>query len=195
MSPVEATSIALGVIGIGLNIYLALISPEWRDTHKSIVSLGHWIGLALIGIGAYLLLYALIPSMQGDPMFPKVSILFGVILAVGGMMALFVSPSKSQGGPSKATGDRPEQAVQEPVVGLDVYGNGQSGPALDIQSNGTPSAPSIGSESTVYAQPGQSAIGTRVIQNGPGTGMRVIQNGPGVGFRSTVIVGNPPEQK
>lgn len=75
------------------------------------------------------------------------------------------------------------------VVGLDVSGDHQGGVAMDIQSTGTAEAPSLGGESVVHAPAGQGAIGTRIIQSGPGTGMRVIQNGPGVGFRSVVITG------
>lgn len=75
------------------------------------------------------------------------------------------------------------------IIGHSVVGNNQGGAALEIQSHGTSQNPSVGAEVSVMAPAGQSVIGTRVIQNGPGTGMRVIQNGPGVGFRSSVVIG------
>jgi hypothetical protein len=81
----------------------------------------------------------------------------------------------------------------EPVVGTDIQNSG-GGIGLDIQSNGTPEYPSFGGESIVQVPQGQSAIGTRIVQNGPGMGMRVVQSGPGVGFRSVVIVGKPDEK-
>ena len=76
----------------------------------------------------------------------------------------------------------------EPTVGTDIQNSG-GGIGLDIQSHGKPGAPSFGGESVVQVSPGQSAIGTRVVQTGPGVGMRVVQSGPGIGFRSVVVVG------
>ncbi|HMN70853.1 MAG TPA: hypothetical protein PKA55_03165 [Rhodoblastus sp.] len=190
MSKIEIVSTALSVIGIGLNFVLGLVSAEWRDAHKRLVSLGNWVGLGLIGLGFYLFLFAIFGEMEGWSMLPKISILIGAVLLVGGAIALFISPTKAVEG--KAMDNKEAQA---PVVGVDIQGHGQVGAAVEIVSTGTKDAPSLGGESTVHVQPGQSAIGTRVIQSGPGTGMRVIQNGPGVGFRSTVIVGGPEPKK
>lgn len=76
------------------------------------------------------------------------------------------------------------------IVGTDIDNSG-GGVGIEINSSGNNGAPSVGGESIVHVPAGQSAIGTRIIQRGPGTGLKVIQNGPGVGFRSVVIVGSP----
>lgn len=81
----------------------------------------------------------------------------------------------------------------EPIIGTDIQNSG-GGIGLDIQSVGTPEAPSLGGESIVHAQPGQSAIGTRIVQSGSGVGMRVVQSGPGVGFRSVVMSTKPDDK-
>jgi len=83
-----------------------------------------------------------------------------------------------------------ESEKDKQIIGTDIQ-NDSGGIGLDIQSTGRLGEPSIGGESIVYAQPGQSVIGTRVTQSGPGIGMRVSQTGPGTGFRSVVVVGKP----
>jgi hypothetical protein len=75
---------------------------------------------------------------------------------------------------------------------VEIIGGPNGGTTAEIQSNGSPGAPSVGMDLMTVVPPGQSGVGLRVIQTGPGTGLRVIQNGPGVGLRSTVIVGSPP---
>lgn len=81
-----------------------------------------------------------------------------------------------------------------PLIGTDIESSG-GGVGLDINSIGSAQSPSLGGESIVVAGPGQSAIGTRVVQNGPGIGMRITQTGPGTGFRSVVTIGKPDETK
>ena len=73
---------------------------------------------------------------------------------------------------------------KEPIVGLDIQ-NSCGGVGMDIQNTG-----SLGAESVVQATNGQSVIGTRIGQTGPGIGMKIVQNGPGVGFRSVVTIRN-----
>ena len=79
------------------------------------------------------------------------------------------------------------------VIGKAIIGNNQGGVAASFSATGSPgqTTPVIGGESNVKACPGQNAVGTLIIQNGPGTGMKVTAggNGPAIGYRSTVTVG------
>jgi hypothetical protein len=83
---------------------------------------------------------------------------------------------------------RVDDKKQSPTVGLDIENNGD-GVGMDVHSTGNLGDPAA--ESVIHTQPGQGAIGTRVVQRGPGVGLRVTQTGPGVGFRSAVVVGAP----
>ena len=80
------------------------------------------------------------------------------------------------------------------VVGLDIENSG-GGTGMEINSHGTPSAPSVGAVISATGIPGQSVTGVRVTQNGPGTGMRVVQTGPRVGMRVVVTAPKDPSQQ
>ncbi len=69
------------------------------------------------------------------------------------------------------------------VVGLDVVAGDGPGPALEITSNGTAEAPSIGALIDVTAKPGQNTTGVRVSLTGNGSGIVVRQSGPGAGLK------------
>lgn len=142
---------------------------------------------ALIATGVAIVVGAL--TLQTTSGFSRPLIIVGciaILAGIGGLALLwFTAPELTEIEMGKET--------KRLVVGLDIE-NKDGGVGLDIQSTGTSTSPSLGGESIVHAPLGQSAIGTRVVQSGPGVGMRVVQNGPGVGFRSVVIVGEPTEK-
>ncbi len=106
---------------------------------------------------------------------------YGPILIGLGLLAWAISPSRSKK-EVIMTGSK------KTIVGLDIQNSG-GGVGVDIRSNGTIAEPSMGGQSIVEADEERTAIGTRVIQSGPGTGLSIVQNGPGVGFSSSVVVG------
>ena len=186
LSHYDATTLGLSIFGLGINIVLALVSLEWRTIHKFIVNLGHASGFCLIGIGLYMLFLGIIPPSWGLSMWPKVSMIAGVIFFIGGAIWQFTSAGIAQ-----TSNNDPNH-----VTGLNIVGNSQGGVAAEIVSNGLPGQPSVGADIRTVVGPGQSVTGVNVTQTGPGTGLRVIQTGPGVGLRSTVIVGpNGTENK
>ena len=92
--------------------------------------------------------------------------------------------------PEASLGMVVHRAPQTPtgVVGMDVEGHnqGSGNAAYEINSHGTPEAPSTGAEVTAHGQSGQNVTGLRVTQSGPGTGLRIVQSGSGTGLRVTV---------
>jgi len=192
MLPFDVVGTSIGIIGLGLNIILWLVPPEWRSEHRTIIGFGYPFGFFLFGLGFYMLLLRLIPIPWSESMLPKASMIVGLILLVGGGVAHFISTgsvmAQNLPGPSGSQLDH--------VTGLSIVGNGQGGPAAEIISGGgTQSAPSVGMDLNTVAKPGQSVTGVGVIQKGPGTGLRVIQTGPGVGLRSTATVGGDGANK
>ena len=80
--------------------------------------------------------------------------------------------------------DAPKQTNTE-VVGAEIVGKGQKGPAAEIiNSSGDPN--SVGAEIKATGTPGQNITGLRVSQEGPGTGLKVTQVGPGTGLKVSV---------
>jgi hypothetical protein len=194
LSHYDAISLGLSIFGLGINIVLALASSEWRAMHKFIVNLGHAFGFCLIGIGLFVLFISIIPSSWGHSMWPKVLMIAGVILFVGGAIWQFTSAGNAQATVAHSAIQAGEMLMplnNDPnhVTGMSIVGSGQGDAAAEIVSKGLPGQPSTGADIRTIVGPGQSGTGLSVTQTGPGTGLRVIQTGPGVGLRSTVIVG------
>jgi hypothetical protein len=112
------------------------------------------------------------------------TIVFAAMAIIGGVMFLPMF--------SKAEAEDMDDKKKADVIGTDIESSGGTG--AEITSHGTPDAPSLGGESIAVGVPGQTVIGTRVVQRGPGAGMRVTQIGPGVGFRSIASSGPPPKK-
>ena len=201
LSRCELISASLSVVGIGINLVLGLVSPDWRAMHRFIANLGHAFGVVLIWIGLYMLFLGIIPPSWGLSMWPKVSMIAGVIFFIGGAIWHFTSAGTAQtsvANPGISAGEMPMPLNNDPshVTGMTIVGDGQGGAAAEISSKGLPGQPSTGADIRTIIGPGQSGTGLSVTQTGPGTGLRVIQTGPGVGLRSTVTVGpNGTENK
>jgi hypothetical protein len=73
------------------------------------------------------------------------------------------------------------------ITGWQITGNGQGGAAAVINSGNAFGIPSNGAIVNVHPQPGQSAAGVDIQQNGPGTGLIINHSGPGTGL--TINVG------
>lgn len=102
-----------------------------------------------------------------------------------------VAPTAPVNLQSPADDSHAKQPAQ--VTGLEVSGHsqGSGNPAMVIDSHGGGS----GAEFKAEGQPGQSVIGCRVTQTGPGIGLKVVQTGPGVGLECEATVKAPPKDK
>jgi hypothetical protein len=73
---------------------LALVSSEWRAVHKTAVTVCRMAGFILIGTGLYVLALGVVPATWGVGMLPKVSMVVGAILLVGGAIWHFASTGR-----------------------------------------------------------------------------------------------------
>jgi hypothetical protein len=175
MSTLDKIMLGLTLLGLGLNIVLALLPAEWRETHKTAVKIGHMVGFILFGVGIYVLVLSLIPAVWGESMWPKVSMVIGGILLVGGAIWQMSGPSKAQISASDDTSKH--------VTGATIAGNSQGGPAATVSATGLPgqTAPVVGAEINATGCPGQNVTGLHVTQTGPGTGLHVTATSDGSG--------------
>ena len=77
------------VFGAGMTIWCAFIDDEWRSNHRALVAAGKMVGCVLMLLPVYLLLIGLLPSDLGDSMWPKVSMVLGAALLIGGAIWQF----------------------------------------------------------------------------------------------------------
>lgn len=176
-------STAIAVLGLSLNLLLGLLSEEWRAMHRKTVLAGHSLGFILLGVGIYMLVLAMIPPEWEHPMLPRISIVLGAILLVGGLVWQFSRPLGAEPMPPK-TGNS--------ITGMTINGNNQVGPAADVSLTGNSNlGPNpVGLDINAIGNPGQNVTGLQVNQNGLGTGLRVTVDRPGTGVR--VNVGTKP---
>ena len=74
--------------------------------HKRAVVVGHVIGFQFIGLAAYLFLLGVTPDSWSSGMLPKVSMVLGGILLVGGIIWQLSSPGRAQ-----VAGQDPAQSI------------------------------------------------------------------------------------
>jgi hypothetical protein len=149
------------------------------NEHRRAARIAFYLGGALFWFAGVIGSY----NIMGQPIAFRLMIA-GIVGAASAIFTVWMLTLTSS-----AQTPLPPNGINGSVTGLEIVENGQGGPAVDIESHGSPNGSSVGYEQNVHGMPGQSVTGTRVIQTGPGTGMRVIQTGPGVGFRSTVTIG------
>jgi hypothetical protein len=95
----EIFSLALTVVGLAVTILLGLITEEWRAKHIGVVEIGRSLGIVLLGIGIYLLIISFLPiGWNQNMIYPKISMVVGAILLIGGGIWHFVAPSNAQNG-------------------------------------------------------------------------------------------------
>lgn len=176
-------SLALTVIGLALNLLVGLMSAEWRAMHRKIVYAGHMFGFVLLGLGLYMLVLVAIPPHWTLTMLPKISMVVGAVLLVGGAIWQFV-PAMAQ------------TSSDNSVTGMTVEGNGQGSAAADVSVTGSTnqSVPPVGLDVNAVGAPGQSVTGLKIIQRGPGTGLKITVGGDGSATGARVTVGAPPKQ-
>lgn len=182
MGKYDTAMLALALIGLALNILLGLLPENWRAVHRKAVIAGHLLGFLLLGVGAYVLLLVAIPPEWGSSLGPKISIVIGAILLVGGIIWQFASSSGAQTTAPKFENNS--------VTGMTIQGNSQGDPAAEFSATGShnQAAPPVGLDINAVGGPGQSVTGLRIIQNGPGTGLKVTVggSGPATGVRVNV---------
>lgn len=95
MTPIERLGVGLAVIGIGIALFMGLPPPWWADMPPALVHGGVVVGLALIIIGAGLVLNsAWSATRQGRGMLPLIGMaLFG--LGFLGCAAWYFWPAES----------------------------------------------------------------------------------------------------
>jgi hypothetical protein len=113
----------------------------------------------------------------------------GLLVVAAGSTGLWLSSQGKNEDPVKreiivSENDQNSRPAQ-PTIGLDIQSNGTAA-APSLGGEIINSGPGIGADISATVPPGGSVIGARITQSGPGTGLRVIQNGPGTGMRITV---------
>ncbi|MBB4007113.1 hypothetical protein [Allorhizobium taibaishanense] len=185
------------LFGIGTALVSFLLPYAVKSMPTSISMSGVALGVVIIGT-------ALLPDRLQPTLFQVSAYAVSVAIFVATLVSQLsnleddIKPRtilKDSTGAHKMdqSDDRPTKS-NGIIVGTDINNSGGGvGMMVDSHSNGT--VPSVGAESVVHVEAGQSAIGTRVVQSGPGVGLVVRQTGPGVGYRSVVIVGSPGNEK
>lgn len=165
----------LAIVGLALNIVLSLLPSEWRAVHKRAVLVGHLGGLTLLGIGLYMIALSAIPPGWSATMGPKISIVLGVILLVGGLIWQFASPSAA----ARSAGLVPGMGNNNTL-----YGNVH--PPASIGNGNTIVGPTDDKGNTIIRSgPGGLAIGSGA-KAGPGG----VSIGAGAGNTMGDVTGN-----